>query len=142
MTTTLLPCGPAMLSRLKLSGDLPQDRIYTKFKLIAHKFDICVAEITSDLAKNSREYSWGQHCWSMCLPGFSNLTTVLVWIKYIVQSRAEARLDQGSGAKNKSCLNKLKKHYLTNHYLQNLSIFTNKKVLFLKKYVACQYSRL
>ena len=39
MTTTLLPCGPAMLSRLKLSGDLP------------HKINM--AEITSDLAKKS-----------------------------------------------------------------------------------------
>ena len=73
MTTTLLPCGPAMLSRLKLSGDLPQDHIHTKFKLIAHKFDICVAEITSDLAKKSREYSWDNIAGPCASPDFQTL---------------------------------------------------------------------
>ena len=38
--------------------------IYTNFKLIAHKFNVCMAGITSYLAKKSGDYLWVLSGWS------------------------------------------------------------------------------
>jgi hypothetical protein len=75
-----IPCGPAMLSRRKLYGDhlrvvswwsldflaksLVILSIYTKFKLIAHKFNVYMAGITIDLAKKSGDHPQVVSGWS------------------------------------------------------------------------------